>query len=106
MKVMHSSFITYKNLEMHGGFICPADKGEELDDTQFIVYAPDNNVVKVTAHANGNVGLIALSYCGAFPLRCIEDVIAYQEPQENDCTMLVDSPGPSGFVVYVMSNGQ
>ena len=40
MKLISRTYIKYQNLEMHGGFICHAEKGEEIDDTQFIVYAP------------------------------------------------------------------
>ena len=64
MKIKSETYLMFKNLKMHGGFICHPVKGEDLDDTQFVVYAPDNNQVKITAHTDGKVGLMALPYLG------------------------------------------
>ena len=62
--------------------------------------------MKISAHSNGKVGLVALRYQNVFPLPAIDDVLAIAPPEDDQVELLIDSPGPTGFIVYVMSNGE
>ena len=74
------TFLMSETFEMHGGYISSCEVGDEIDDSQFIVYAPIDNEVKVTAMCKGKVGLLALRASKDFPLITINDILAYSEP--------------------------
>ena len=67
--------------------------------------APTINVVKVSIDGPGKVGLIAMRPGAQFPLDIITDVLISSQVADKHAEMMVDSPGPSGFIIYVISEG-
>ena len=93
------------SMKMFGGYFSVAKRNESIDKTQIYVSAPTSNPIQVSIDGTGNVGLLALRATGTFPLDVVTDVLCVGQFQEKHSEMLVDSPGPAGFVIYVMSEG-
>ncbi|CAL5977050.1 Conserved_hypothetical protein [Hexamita inflata] len=105
-KLTSVRFVSTFKLQMHGGFIAKNEQEEEIDDNQFIVQTSSGTEVKISAKCNGKVGLMILRKGSQFPLQVSTDILAYGEPVADSVETIVKSPGPEGFIVYLMSNSQ
>ena len=69
------TWLTTYSMNMHGGELVEQTKGEDLDESQFIVHAPTGNHVKITISGQGKMGLMALANEESFPIATVSDIV-------------------------------
>ena len=98
-------FIQMSTVKMFGGYFAYPKANETVDKTQIFVSAPSMNQIQCTVDGPGNMGLIAMRTGSSFPVEIIPDVLFSSQISDKHAELLVDSPGPSGFILYVISEG-
>ena len=78
---------------------------ESMEKSQVFVSVPDQSTIFITADCQGVVKLIAMRTGQQFPLQQWTEVIQISDYCQCHCEMVVQSPDPNGFVLYVISEG-
>ncbi|CAL5977118.1 Conserved_hypothetical protein [Hexamita inflata] len=105
-KLFSVPFCTKTTLKMNGGYLTTPKKNEQIQQTQILVSAPSSNKIHFRVLAEGKVGMIAIRPGAEFPLSFITEVIQSSQIGVGMSEMTVESPGPNGIVVYIISEGK